>query len=471
MNPLNRTVKEVMHYSIIKKSQCEKYDFGNFLLSSRFFLEDKLAYWDTLETQANKTISHYFFHVKDTINEISDEVICYDLTDALSKFLHDRIQTNHIGSTKKVAQKGDFVISRLRSYLEQMAIVEERELEQLFSSEFLVFRAKTDQISTYTLLALCMTNIIQTILKRGQYGTEHPRFYDFLLTNLPIPACLLIIDPYIKRTIQKALALRELSKDYYAQAQALLVTELGLTDWQPKHQLTFVKNFSHTQYAERIDAGYFQSKYKKLVKAISSYPGGTDTLENLVCFNDSNFKPVPEAEYKYIELANIGHSGEINGCMIEQGQNLPSRARRKVAEGDVIVSSVEGSLESIALITDEYDNALCSTGFYPINSDVINSETLLVILKSIVGQLQLKKGCSGSILTAINKDEFSRVAVPVIKMDKQSEIQQKISESFNLRKHAKDLLEHAKCAVEIAIEQDEQEAINWLKSVVDMPLK
>ncbi|MXV72972.1 hypothetical protein F4Z99_01695 [Candidatus Poribacteria bacterium] len=35
---------------------------------------------------------------------------------------------------------------------------------------------------------------------------------------------------------------------------------------------------------------------------------------------------------------------------------------------------------------------------------------------------------------------------------------------INLRKHAKDLLEFAKRAVEIAIEQDEQAAINWLES-------
>ena len=40
--------------------------------------------------------------------------------------------------------------------------------------------------------------------------------------------------------------------------------------------------------------------------------------------------------------------------------------------------------------------------------------------------------------------------------------------SLNLCKRAKDLLEHAKRAVEIAIEQDEQTAIDWLESV-DMP--
>ena len=36
---------------------------------------------------------------------------------------------------------------------------------------------------------------------------------------------------------------------------------------------------------------------------------------------------------------------------------------------------------------------------------------------------------------------------------------------INLRKHAKDLLECVKQAVEIAIEQDERTAIDWLESV------
>ena len=38
-------------------------------------------------------------------------------------------------------------------------------------------------------------------------------------------------------------------------------------------------------------------------------------------------------------------------------------------------------------------------------------------------------------------------------------------QSANLRRHAKDLLECAKRAVEIAIEQDEQTAIDWLEFV------
>lgn len=163
-----------------------------------------------------------------------------------------------------------------------------------------------------------------------------------------------------------------------------------------------------------------------------------------------------------IDLANIGGSGEVTDCMTEEGKNLPTRARRKVKIGDVIVSSIEGSLSSIAIIEKEYNHALCSTGFHIINSQTINSQTLLVLLKSIVGEFQMKKGCTGTILTAISKSEFSKIVLPKIAQEKQKEIQQKVTESCTLRKQSKHLLDCAKKAVEMAVEQDEQTAIKWL---------
>ncbi len=256
------------------------------------------------------------------------------------------------------------------------------------------------------------------------------------------------------------------SETTYKDSETLLLSELGLTNWQPKHQLTFVKNYSDTQEDGRIDAEYYQPKYDDIIKAIKNYLGGWSTLDELITSKNKNFKPNDKEQYQYIELANIAGNGEITDCMLEEGQDLPTRARRKVAAGDVIVSSIEGSLSSIALIEQEYDKALCSTGFHVINSKHFNSEALLVLLKSVVGQLQLKKGCSGTILTAINKEEFKKVILPKIDEIKQTKIQQKVTESFNLRKQSKHLLERAKKAVEIAIEQDEQTAIKWLKNEV-----
>lgn len=228
-------------------------------------------------------------------------------------------------------------------------------------------------------------------------------------------------------------------------------------------QYSIVNWKDHEPNSLRLDAEYFQPKYDEIVKAIKGYPSGWDTLGNLSKLRDKNFTPLDKIEYRYIELSSIAGNGGITDCMVEEGQDLPSRARRKVATGDVIVSSIEGSLSSIALIEKEYNQSLCSTGFHVINSKSFNSETLLVLLKSMVGQLQLKKGCSGTILTAINKDEFNKVILPKVDGNVQSQIQQKITESFNLRKLSNHLLECAKRAVEIAIEQNEDVAVNWLR--------
>ena len=49
-------------------------------------------------------------------------------------------------------------------------------------------------------------------------------------------------------------------------------------------------------------------------------------------------------------------------------------------------------------------------------------------------------------------------------MEIQKEISAKVQESFALRRKSKQLLDYAKQAVEMAIEQGEDVALEWLKS-------
>lgn len=72
-------------------------------------------------------------------------------------------------------------------------------------------------------------------------------------------------------------------------------------------------------------------------------------------------------EFKYVELSNINSAnGLIDGYEIVLGKEAPSCARRFLKAGDVIVSSVEGSLDKVALVTKEQEGYLASTGFFPI---------------------------------------------------------------------------------------------------------
>ena len=57
--------------------------------------------------------------------------------------------------------------------------------------------------------------------------------------------------------------------------------------------------------------------------------------------------------------------------------------------------------------------------------------------------------------------------LPMIDEDVQKAIAAKVQESVSLRRQSKQLLEYAKQAVEMAIEQGEDTALEWLKDKVD----
>ncbi|EAJ8950706.1 restriction endonuclease subunit S [Campylobacter coli] len=258
----------------------------------------------------------------------------------------------------------------------------------------------------------------------------------------------------------------EESKELYKKAEETLYLELGLDPKNPLQSLLDSKTNNPTNSPNisihtlkesflktgRLDSEYYQSKYEDIEKFIKSYPNGYDSFSNIINNKDTNFTPKNNENYSYIELANIGNNGNISEPISDLGKNLPTRARRIVSKGDVIISSIEGSLSSCALITQEFDKHLVSTGFFVLNSKLLNGETLLVMFKSQIFQEYLKKFPSGTILCAINKEELSKILIPKIDPTTQEKIAKYIQESFNLRKKSKQLLDNAKNKVEEQIQ-------------------
>lgn len=253
--------------------------------------------------------------------------------------------------------------------------------------------------------------------------------------------------------MQNANQKRIVAQSLYTSAEDYLLECLGMQDFAANPDAYNIKTLKDSFLESgRIDAEYYLSKYENYINAVSAYAGGVAPLGKVCTIEDSNYTPEHGIKYRYIELADIGKSGDITGCSYENGEDLPTRARRIVTQGDVIVSSIEGSLNSCALVTDDYDQSLCSTGFYVVRSSQINSETLLTLFKSFPIQQLLKKGCSGTILTGIGKQEFENIPIPLIRPEVQEEFAEHIRRSFALCKEASQLLEEAKLSVEHTIE-------------------
>jgi restriction endonuclease S subunit len=261
------------------------------------------------------------------------------------------------------------------------------------------------------------------------------------------------------------LGLQEIDKseNIFSNAIKKISLALKLKDILNPSENKSVKLYSESfDSSSRLDAEYYLPKYDKYKYAIKKINKKEITINKVCKIHDTNYYPENDKEYKYVELADIGSFGEIIGCTNTIGSELPTRARRIVKQGQIVISSIEGSLDKCALVTRDYNKALCSTGFYVIDSEVINSETLLVLFKSPIMQELMQQVCSGTILTSMNKEDFLSIPIPVIDKKTQEVIQKKVLKSFELRSLSKQLLEIAKLGVEKAIEEDEETAIRWI---------
>ncbi len=282
--------------------------------------------------------------------------------------------------------------------------------------------------------------------------------------RIEIPLLCNQLQGEITLSFDKAFDLLQASELALRQAPILFLDELGLANWQPKQQLTFVKNFSDTQCSERIDADYFQPKYDEIERGIENYSGKSSKIRDEFKQNKSTFEVDPEKLYRYVEIGSVNvFTGEIVPESV-LGKDLPANAKRVLKKGDIIISKVRTYRGAITIVQE--DGYVGSGAFCVLSENGrVNKETLLVCLRSKLFLMWSWKPNTGTSYPTLDDDDILDFPIPLLPEGKQTEIEQKVTESFNLRKRAKDLLEYAKRAVEIAIERDEQTAINWLESV------
>ena len=347
--------------------------------------------------------------------------------------------------------KGDILMSIVGAIIGNISIVATNN-DATCSCKLAIIRPKENVSSEYLATYLRSRFGQQQIQKfrrgSGQTGLILEDFDQLLVPYLENSTVQLITD-----NVNKSLDCSLHSQQLYASAESYLLDCLGMANFAANPDAYNIKTLKESFLETgRFDSEYYLPKYEDYIELVHSYPNGYDLIGNVCDIKDNNYTPVNGIQYKYIELANIGKSGEITGCNEQAGEELPTRARRIVHKGDVIVSSIEGSLDSCALVTDEYDRALCSTGFYVLKSHQHNPETLLTLFKSLPIQNLMKKGCSGTILTAIGKSEFEKIPIPLIRQEVQDKIAKHVKKSFELRMEAMQLLENAKLTVENIIE-------------------
>jgi hypothetical protein len=169
-----------------------------------------LAY-STIKCSA--TIADYFKPIREIYNPPQEDtgksVLNFDLTDALRYFVDETgpmTPENEIGSTKKRMTNGDVIVSRLRSYLKEIALVEvPKGVESVGSSEFIVLRSWSTEVYPEVLVVYLRSEPVQTILKWAQDGSNHPRFQEDELLSIKLPDRVIQVQDEIRKLIRSGI--------------------------------------------------------------------------------------------------------------------------------------------------------------------------------------------------------------------------------------------------------------------------
>jgi len=262
----------------------------------------------------------------------------------------------------------------------------------------------------------------------------------------------------------------------YRQAEDLLLSELGLQDWQPTEETVAVKSFAESFLSSgRFDAEYYQPKYDQVEEAIKDCGFPSQNLGSFIepIQNGFDYREYTEEGTPYIRVGDV-KNGQIN---FESAVKIP------ITMADVdkpvglqvrdILFTRKGSFGNSAVVTELEVNGIISSEIMLVRLTSVSRQENLpeyvsLFLNSKFGYLQVERRVHGVAYYSISQPDLANLLIPILPKPQQQKIVEKIKLSFSLKQKSKQLLEIAKTGVELAIETDEAAATAWINEQLEV---
>ena len=179
---------------------------------------------------------------------------------------------------------------------------------------------------------------------------------------------------------------------------------------------------------KRLDAFYYSPELNEAKKQIiSSYEAGKIDLKKGSDFRvirvvkKRELQEYQDKRFKYFEIGDVTIDGTIVSHIEDSFENLPTRARLKVQENDVIFAKNDSSRGTTVLIPDWFSGNLVTTGFIGIRPK--NYEEALILWSVMESEFFRKQVYYLSITASqpeIKEDIFkNEMLIPYPKTDDQ----------------------------------------------------
>lgn len=358
----------------------------------------------------------------------------------------------------------DVLITRTGANFGQCAIYLEEEKTIASSHTFIV---RTQELNPFFLCIFLNTKYGRKLIDKGMYGASQPEIAPFYLYRIPAPILSDNFYSLIESVYKKSFDFISRSKNFYSQAEQILLSELDLSNWKPKHRLSFVKKYSDMQSASRIDAEYFQPMYGEIVESIISlkdYACLADLVSIKKCIEPGS-EAYQESGILFLRVSNLSKFGLKDGNQQYLSEELYRTIKQHQPKKGEILLSKDATPGIAYYLKDEPEKMIPSGGILRLtveDEDKLYPEYLTLVLNSVIVQKQIERDAGGSVINHWRVDQVKNTLIPVLPIGEQKKIAETVNDSFCNRELSKQLLNTAKHGVELAIEKDEKQAQKWM---------
>lgn len=357
--------------------------------------------------------------------------------------------------SKYALQDGDVLVSVVGT-LGNAALVTPKDLPAIFSCKSTAIRNATINPVYLTVYLNCRFG--RELMLRKERGAIQKGLNLDDLRDVPVfvpsPAFQTVIEQLFRRSLEMTAEFkRQMEK-----AGEVLLTALGLTNWTPPEPLAYTARASDVFASCRFDARFFAPRIQALLDLLAV---DGRTVAEVADPRREKFRPDACAAFDYIEISDIDGAGAATSTSLAS-EDAPSRATWHVRAGDIIASTVRPIRRLSAQVTPEQEGFVCSSGFVVVTPRDIAPEVLLTYLRLPVICELLDLFASASMYPAITDADIFNLPLPHIPDAVADQVTQNVIVAKAGKARAATMLEAAKRAVEIAIEDGEPAAMAYL---------
>lgn len=367
--------------------------------------------------------------------------------------------------SRNILKYADVLMTRTGANYGQTAIYN-LDKKAIASSHVLIFR--NNFFNQYYLAIFFNTKYGRMMIDKGTYGAAQPEISPYYILNIPIPIFAKEFQKLIEGKYRDSERKLQQSKQLYTQAENLLLQEIGLQNFTPSSEAVNIKNFKESFSASgRLDAEYYQPKYEALISKIKNYKNGFYEFDYFIDNFSTGFAYKSETYLDkdgvpLIRINNIGKGILDLSNSVRIPLNDLNLSSKDIANENDVLISMSGTIGNSCKVPKNV-KAVVNQRIMRVTPKNINTDVLPILINSIIGQYQLERIGTGGVQTNISGNDIKSILIPNIEKEKQEQIAQLVAESFRLKQESENLLEVAKQAVEIAIEQNEETAMKFLK--------